>query len=560
MYTPLNKENEAVKGKKKNKVGFPKGRQVLPKARDEISELLNSGSKGREFLIENLHLIQDRYNQLPVALLAALADQMSLSQTEVYEVASFYHHFTVVKENEQPLPKLTVRICNGIACEMSGANNQYKELARRASDDFNVVHAPCVGACHYAPVAVVGQRQILSSNVTKVKNAIAKAETTSELPSYESINAYRSLGGYDKLTACKEGKLSREEVLDQIEKSGLRGMGGAGFPVFRKWEFLNGTPKPRAIVVNADEGEPGTFKDRYCFETSPHKVLEGMLIAAWFTEAEDAYIYLRDEYAQVRQILIREIAAIETAGLNNGVNIHLRRGAGAYICGEESALLESIEGKRGLPRNRPPYPAQKGLFGRPTLINNVETLYWVSEILRNGSDWYTGEGRPRFFSVSGRIQKPGVVLAPSGVTAKELIDDYCGGMVDGHKFKAYLPGGASGGILPASLGEIPIDFGTLEEYDCFVGSAAVIIFSDHDHIPDVALNLIEFFADESCGQCTPCRLGCEKMIELIKQEKLDKNLIEELDTVMRDASICGLGQAAPNPITLGLKYFKDEFE
>ena len=560
MHTPLNNRGEtAKKEKKENKTGFPKGRMILPIANDQIQELLKGRPKGRDFLIENLHLIQDRHNQLPVSLLAALAEQMSLSQTEVYEVASFYHHFRVIKENDQPLPDLTVRICNGIACEMAGAKDLHSKLLEQQNNEFNVVQAPCVGACHFAPVSVVGQNQIPTSDLEKVQRAITKGKITEDTPDYEPLEGYRSLGGYDRLAECIKNKLSREDVLSQLERSGLKGMGGAGFSVFKKWKFLEGKPKPRAIVVNADEGEPGTFKDRLCFETSPHKVLEGMLIAAWVVEAEEAYIYLRDEYPQVRQILLKEIEAIEAAGLNKGVTIHLRRGAGAYICGEESALLESIEGKRGLPRNRPPYPAEQGLFGKPTLINNVETLYWVTEILRNGSDWYIAEGRPRFYSVSGRIKNPGVVRAPSGVTATKLINDYCGGMADGHHFKAYLPGGASGGILPASLAEIPLDFGTLEEYGCFVGSAAVVVFSDQDQIPDVAQNLIKFFADESCGQCTPCRLGCEKMIELIQKEKLDENLIEDLTTVMQDASICGLGQAAPNPLVSGLKHFKDEF-
>ena len=561
MHTPFETSNKAPEQKNKNnKTGFPKGRFVLPKAIEEIQKLLGGHSMEREFLIENLHIIQDRHNQLPASLLAALAQKMSLSQAEVYEVASFYHHFKVIKEEDQPLPKLTVRICDGIACEMSGATNLFRELSKQENTDFNVVHAPCVGACNSAPVAVVGQRQIPLSNAKKVMRAITMGEITPVMPTYENLNTYRSLGGYEKLIECKANLLSREHVLDQLEKSGLRGMGGAGFPVFRKWKFLEGKTKPRAIVVNADEGEPGTFKDRLCFGSSPHKVLEGMLIAAWVVEAEDAYIYLRDEYPEVRQILLKEIAALEKAKLTDGVVIHLRRGAGAYICGEESALLESIEGKRGLPRNRPPYPAEQGLFGKPTLINNVETLYWVCEILRKGPDWYIGEGCPRFYSVSGRINKPGIVLAPSGVTAIELINDYCGGMTTGHDFKAYLPGGASGGILPASMAELPLDFGTLEEHGCFVGSAAVVIFSNHDQIPDVALNLIKFFADESCGQCTPCRLGCDKMIELIQKGNLDDNLIDDLSNVMHDASICGLGQAAPNPIASGLKHFKGEFK
>jgi len=544
---------------KNRKVGLPKGRQVDEESLMEIRELICGKSLDRQYLIERLHLIQDKYNQIPVRLLAALAHEMNLSQSEVYEVATFYHHFEVVKEDETPRPSLTVRVCDGIACEMAGSAALFAELKGLESSEFQVLHAPCVGACHQAPVSVVAKNQIHSAASESVLEAVRTGAHSAELPTYQTLDDYKENGGYRALERLVDGELSRDEVLDQLEKAQLRGMGGAGFPVYRKWQFLEGSREPRAVVVNADEGEPGTFKDRFCFETEPHKVLEGMLIAANVVGAEDAYIYLRDEYPQVHQILDDEIQALEAKNLNMGVKIHLRRGAGAYICGEESALLESIEGKRGLPRNRPPYPAQAGVFGRPTLINNVETLFWVSEILNNGYEWYIDSGRPRFYSVSGRVNKPGVVKAPSGVTANQLLIDHCGGILEGHSFKAYLPGGASGGILPADMADIPLDFGTLEQHGCFVGSAAVVIFSDQDRIPDVTKNLLKFFADESCGQCTPCRLGCEKMIGLLGNDKLKEGLIDELSAVMRDASICGLGQAAPNPVTTGMKHFKDEY-
>ena len=542
------------------KVGLPKGRLVDAPARGEIRDLLSGKSTERQYLIEHLHLIQDKYNQLPAPLLAALAEKMKLSQSEVYEVATFYHHFAVVLENQPARPPLTIRVCDGIACELAGANKLFDNLLDCQELDFEIIHAPCVGACHRAPVAVVGKNQIWEADPATVSKAIADGRVNERTTSHQTLNAYRENGGYVVLGKILSGELDREEVLGRLEASGVRGMGGAGFPVHKKWRFLEGTKAPRAIVVNADEGEPGTFKDRHCLETEPHKVLEGMLVAANVVGASDAYIYLRDEYPHIHQMLLTELSELGNTNLARGVQIHLRRGAGAYICGEESALLESIEGKRGLPRNRPPYPAQSGVFGRPTLINNVETLYWVSEILKKGPAWYVDEGHPRFYSVSGRIKKPGIVRAPSNITAAKLIEEFCGGILDGHTFKAYLPGGASGGILPATMSDIALDFGTLEEFGCFIGSAAVVVFSDQDTIPDVALNLLKFFADESCGQCTPCRLGCEKMIALLKDATFDERLLSELSTVMRDASICGLGQAAPNPVTTGMAHFRDEFK
>ncbi|MBM08667.1 MAG: NADH-quinone oxidoreductase subunit F [Magnetovibrio sp.] len=536
---------------------FPKGRQIENQTLEDIQALLGDRPRNRDLLIEYLHLIQDRYKQLSAAHLAALADEMRLSQTEIYEVATFYHHFDVVKENEESPGSLTIRVCDGIACEMQDSNRLLGELAERyKQDSIRIVHAPCVGACDKAPVAVVGQCQVTSASMEKLENAIKSGKTKPDTPNYKDFNTYVSEGGYQAWQSCIDGGSLRSEIVSVIENSGLRGLGGAGFPTARKWQFLENTPKPRLVAINADEGEPGTFKDRYCFETNPHRVLEGILIATWTVEAESVYIYLRDEYPQVHALLLNEISQLASANLTAGIKIHLRRGAGAYICGEESAMLESIEGKRGLPRNRPPFPAQSGLFNRPTLINNVETMYWIPEIIKNGAEWYKEQGRPHFFSVSGRVKEPGVKLAPAGITANQLINDYCNGMLDGHTFNAYLPGGASGGILPAHMGNLPLDFGTLDEFGCFIGSSAVVIFSDSDDIRAICKNLLRFFEYESCGQCTPCRVGCEKMLKLIDAPKWDVSLIDELSQTMRDASICGLGQAAPNPIISAIRFFE----
>jgi NADH:ubiquinone oxidoreductase subunit F (NADH-binding) len=466
----------------------------------------------------------------------------------------------VVKEGETGPPALTVRVCNGITCEMMGSASLLEELAARygGGTEIRIVHAPCVGACDRAPVAVVGQRQIYFANTARVAEAANAGNNSAHLPDYIELDAYRADDGYAVWNACRNGERDRDEVIDVVDRSGLRGLGGAGFPTARKWGFLKGTPKPRLIAINADEGEPGTFKDRYCFETDPHRVLEGILIAAWAVEADAAYIYLRDEYPQCRDLLLKEIARLEADDITGGISLHLRRGAGSYICGEESAMLESIEGKRGLPRNRPPFPAQEGLFKRPTLINNVETMFWLRDIIVNGADWYQKQGRQHFYSVSGRVNEPGVKLAPAGVTVRQLIEDYCGGMQDGHAFKAYLPGGASGGLLPADKGDVPLDFGALDEYGCFTGSSAVVVFSEHDDVRAICRNLIHFFEYESCGQCTPCRVGCEKMLKLIDAPNWDENLIMELSAAMRDASICGLGQAAPNPVESALRFFAED--
>ena len=543
--------------KDKNKIGQLKGRVVRREDKIIITKILSDRPKEPELLIEYLHLIQDRYNCLPAGLLVALADFMGLSLAAVYEVASFYHHFDIVEE-EAHINSLTIRVCNGIACEILGSKKLYDNLREGAEDNYNLVYAPCVGACDRAPVSVVGKSQVFYGDIARIKKLRDNPDKVVSLPPYQDLNSYSSQKGYIIFNQLRDQKISKLDVTEILKVSDLRGMGGAGFPVFKKWEFMRNQSKPRVLVVNADEGEPGTFKDRYCLENYPHIVLEGSLISAWVNEVDEIYIYLRDEYPQVRQILENEIKEIESAGLFARGHIKLRRGAGAYICGEETALLESIEGKRGLPRNRPPYPAENGLFGMPTLVHNVETLYWITKILLNGADWYKQNGSPRIYSVSGRVASPGVVIAPSGVSARELIYDYCGGMSEGEEFKAYLPGGASGGILPSHMSDIPLEFGSLEEYGCFVGSGGIVVFSDQDNIIQIVLNLLRFFAEESCGQCTPCRLGCDKLINLTQQETRDEVLIEEIISVMRDASICGLGQAAPNPLSTVLRYMKSD--
>jgi len=536
---------------------FPKGRQVDSSALDEICGVLGNKSRRADLLIEHLHLVQDKFGHISARHLAALADEMKLSQAEVYEVATFYAHFDVIKEGQNPPPDLTVRVCDGIACELAGAGDLANTLKSALGDTVRVIPAPCMGACDAAPAAMVGKNRVAPANVSIVTSAL-DSQPTQPVPS--GFESYLAQGGYALLKSCQAGEREREDVLAEIEESGLRGLGGAGFPVARKWRFMLDAPKPRLMAINADEGEPGTFKDRHCLETDPHRVIEGALLAAWVIDAEEIYIYLRDEYPHIHLILEAEIANVEKAGLCNGVTFHLRRGAGAYICGEESALLESLEGKRGLPRNRPPYPAQSGLFGRPTLINNVESLFWLRQIVEDGARVYQEAGRPHFFSVSGRVNDPGVKCAPAGTTVRQLIDDYAGGMAHGHSLKAFLPGGASGGILPASMADVPLDFGTLEEYGCFVGSAAVVVISDQDDIKAVVRNLVRFFEDESCGQCTPCRAGCEKLSVLLRAPDWDEELIAELANAMRDASICGLGQAAANPVVSALRFLKDQMD
>jgi formate dehydrogenase len=542
----------------------PKGRQLEPTAVAEVRALLGDEPRRRDLLIEYLHLIQDQYGHLSARHLAALADEMRLAQTEVYEVATFYAHFDVVQEGDEPPAPLTVRVCDGIACEMAGAQAMLAELIEQTGREVRVRRAPCMGRCDRAPVVEVGHNHLMGTGTGSVIAAIREGRTEHRVPDYIDYNSYVAEGGYRLLRECLSGQRTVEEIISALEHSELRGLGGAGFPTGRKWRIVRGYEGPRLMAVNCDEGEPGTFKDRHYLEHDPHRFIEGMLIAAWVVEAETCYVYVRDEYRAIQEFNEKEITRLEADGLLEGLKVEIRRGAGAYICGEESAMIESIEGKRGLPRNRPPYVAEVGLFGRPTLENNVETLYWVRDILERGPEWFAGAGRNgrkgwRSYSVSGRIREPGVKLAPAGITIRELIDEFCGGMQDGHRFKAYLPGGASGGILPASLGDVPLDFGTLEQYGCFIGSAAVVVFSEQDNMKDVALNLMRFFEDESCGQCTPCRVGTEKAVKLMSRDRWDEGLLSELSRTMTDASICGLGQAAGNPINSVLKYFREDF-
>jgi len=549
-------------------VPFPKGRQVDSDALREVQALLGDRPRRRDLLIEHLHLIQDRYHCLSARHLTALAHEMKLALAEVYEVATFYAHFDVVLDGETPPPPVTVRVCDSLTCAMMGADKLLADLPAALGPDVRVVRAPCMGACHRAPACAIGHALHENATVESVAAAVTEARAHDghlepKIPDYIDFDRYRADAGYRLLEDCLAGRRDREQILQVMENAKLRGLGGAGFPTGRKWRLVCQAPKPRMMAINGDEGEPGTFKDRHYLETDPHRMLEGMLIAAWVVEAEEVYIYLRDEYPQCREILLREIPKVEQAGLSRHTKIHLRRGAGAYICGEESAMIESIEGKRGLPRHKPPYPGQVGIFGRPTLINNVETVWWVRDIVEKGADWFASFGRNgctglRSFSVSGRVKEPGVKLAPAGITVRELIDEYCGGMAEGHEFKGYLPGGASGGILPASMADIPMDFGQFEKHGCFIGSHAVVILSDKDNMKDVALNLMRFFEDESCGQCTPCRVGTEKAVKLMSQPTWDVALLEELARVMTDASICGLGQAACNPVKMVMKHFRED--
>src|SRR5688572_23660731 len=546
----------------------PKGRSVDPAARDEVCALLGDAPRRTDLLIEYLHKIQDRYGCLQARHLVALASELRMAMAEVYEVATFYHHFDVIKEGETAPPEITIRVCDSISCELAGAHELLTTLQSRFGARVRVKAAPCVGRCETAPVAVVGQHPIPHATAALVSAAVDAGDLThpaggSVTPGHVAYDAYRAAGGYALAAACQTGSKAPADVIGLMEDSGLRGLGGAGFPAGRKWKLVAAEPAPRLLAINIDEGEPGTFKDRYYLERDPHRFLEGAIIAAWAVGIEAVYIYLRDEYHGCRAILERELEALRANPPCRVPEFHLRRGAGAYICGEESAMIESIEGKRGEPRLRPPYVAQVGLFGRPTLEHNMETLHWVREIVERGPEWFAGHGRNgrkglRSFSVSGRVKKPGVHLAPAGITLRELIDEYCGGMLDGHELYGYLPGGASGGILPASKADVPLDFDTLNPYGCFIGSAAVIVLSQHDRARDAAASMMEFFAHESCGKCTPCRVGTEKAAGLVKGNHWDQELLEELSQAMMDASICGLGQAAPNPVLSVLKYFPHE--
>jgi formate dehydrogenase len=552
---------------KQRKRQGPKGRQVDAQALAEVKDLV-TGPLRQDLLIEYLHRINDRHGQLGAPHLAALAQLLGLAQTEVYEVATFYHHFDVVKESADGSlaapAALTVRVCDGLSCEMAGARQLLERLPALLGSAVRVLAAPCIGRCEQAPVAVVHQNPVPRATLEAVQAEVSAGHSRHVPSPYIDFDAYVAEGGYALLRDCMENRRDVESVIKTMEDSGLRGLGGAGFPAGRKWRIVRGERAPRLMAVNIDEGEPGTFKDRWYLERDPHRFLEGMLIAAWAVGIAGIYVYLRDEYHGCRALLETELAKLQA---NPPVaplpNIELRRGAGAYICGEESAMIESIEGKRGMPRLRPPYVAQVGLFGRPTLEHNFETLYWVRELLEKGGAWFAAQGRNgrkglRSFSVSGRVKDPGVKLAPAGITIRELIDEYCGGMQDGQEFYGYLPGGASGGILPASMADIPLDFDTLQPHGCFIGSAAVIVLSSRDTAKDAARNMMRFFEHESCGQCTPCRVGTAKANVLIAHDKWDKPLLADLSQVMRDASICGLGQAAPNPVDCVVKYFPNE--
>ncbi len=551
-------------GRRRKRRRSGRGRPVDPVALQEVRALIGDAPRRRDLLIEHLHAIQDRHHAISAAHLNALAEEMRLAPAEVFEVATFYHHFDVVKEGESAPPAVTVRVCDGLSCEMAGAQNLLALLRNGGyGEGVRIITAPCVGRCETAPIAVVNQNAIDRATVADVDAAIESKAFSAAIPPYARMADYVEGGGYELLRACVRGERTADDVIAIMENAGLRGLGGAGFPAGRKWKIVRAEPAPRLMAVNIDEGEPGTFKDRYYLERDPHRFLEGMLIAAWAVGIAEIYVYLRDEYAGVRRILTDEIAALQRNAPVPLPPIHLRRGAGAYICGEESAMIESIEGKKGMPRLRPPYVAQVGVFGRPTLEHNMETLYWVREIVERGADWFTSHGRHgrkglRSFSVSGRVRKPGVHLAPAGITIRELIDEYAGGMLPGHTFYGYFPGGASGGILPASMDDIPLDFDTLNQYGCFIGSAAIIVLSDKDTAKSAALNMLRFFHDESCGQCTPCRVGTAKAVALMERDAWDRDLLTDLSTVMMDASICGLGQAAPNPFLCVYKYFPHE--
>lgn len=566
-------QNNQNKQSKQRKRQFSKGRQVQAHALAQVQELLQNRSLERALLIEHLHLIQDHYGQLSDSHLAALAQEMRLPQAEVFEVASFYHHFSIVNNPEQEIGPIKLRICEGLSCEMAGANQlahdylqAYTEHTHHTGRAIQLERVPCLGRCEQAPAAMLDQSALPECKLSDIDELSRTPQSQTALPNFLNLSDYRAQGGYQHWENCLQGRHDREALFQLLENSGLRGLGGAGFPAGRKWRIVAQQPQPRLMAVNIDEGEPGTFKDRHYLERDPHRFLEGVLIAAWAVEIADVYIYIRDEYHDARKLLLQEIAELQLhfAALDLP-RLHVRRGAGAYICGEESAMIESIEGKRGLPRLRPPFVAQVGLFNRPTLEHNFETLYWIPTLMQNGAQWFNSQGRNgrsglRSFSVSGRVNKPGVHCAPAGISLTELIEEYCGGMQDGHHLYAYLPGGASGGILPASLAHLPLDFDTLQSYGCFIGSAAIIVLSQQDSAKNAARNMMHFFKYESCGQCTPCRVGTEKAYDLILQESWNQDLLKDLSQVMRDASICGLGQAAPNPIDCVIRYFPEELK
>ncbi len=558
MDKPVSRKRNKMKGEKR-------GRRVNPDALKQVQDLISALPVRRDLLIEYLHLIQDKFGHISAAHITALASTMGLATTEVYEVATFYHHFDVIKEGEQAPPELTVRVCDSISCEMNNAETLVKELTTFHGDNVRIQRVPCVGRCDTAPIAVVGQKPIDHATLESVNKYVEVHDTESPISDYVTYNRYVNSGGYQLVKRMFDTTNGPEKVIEIMKDSGLRGLGGAGFPAGQKWDIVSKQEGPRILAVNIDEGEPGTFKDRYFLERDPHRFIEGALIAAQVVGIENIYIYLRDEYANCYTMLLHELDELKKDPPCQLPHIELRRGAGAYICGEESAMIESIEGKRGMPRLRPPFVAQVGVFGRPTLEHNLETLFWVRDILEKGASWFSEQGRNgrtgmRSFSVSGRVKKPGVHITDAGITIKELIEEHCGGMLDGHEFYGYFPGGASGGILPASMGDIPLDFDTLNEHGCFIGSAAIIVFSDKDKARDLARNAMSFFAHESCGKCTPCRVGTSKAAMLMKKPQWDQPLMKELSQTMSDASICGLGQAASNPMTSVMNYFPNELD
>ncbi len=548
----------------KNKNFYPKGRDSKDSDIAEIKDLIDHLPLKRDMLIEYLHLIQDKYNQIRKKHLAALANLLKIPMAEAFEVATFYAHFDVIDDEDESLPPTTIRVCDSLTCELFGANDLMKKLESTLDKKkVRVVRAPCMGLCDKAPACEVGHNHLEKFSLKDVENALSKNEVHPKEVGGIDFSTYTQDDGYKTLLKCYEGKLSVDEVIDELNKSGLKGMGGAGFPSGQKWKFVRMEKGPRLMTINGDEGEPGTFKDKLSLETNMQKFFEGMLIAAWAVEEKKIYIYMRDEYPGIIKKMKNELTKLENSKiLREDTKIYVRRGAGAYICGEESAMIESIEGKRGLPRHKPPFVSKVGLFGKPTLNHNIETVYWVRDILEKGHKWYSNQGKkghkgPHSYSVSGRVKNPGVKLAPAGITMNELLNEYCGGMQDGHNFFGYLPGGASGGILPAEKADIPLDFGSLEKHGCFIGSGAIVVFSHKDSIKNVVLNLLKFFNDESCGQCTPCRVGTEKAVKLLEKNIWDEKLLRELVDTMSEASICGLGQAAGNPITCSLNYFKD---
>ena len=551
--------------KKKKRRWTPKGRQVEDKYLDEVSKLFSGLIFKRDELIEYLHILQDKFGVLYDKHLVALSTIINLPLSEIYEVATFYAHFNIVKDSKDYNPVNVVRVCESLTCELFGAHKLLQDIKKLENKNIKVVPGPCMGRCNVAPTVCVGKNYVDVANFDKVKKTIDEKNFDTFIPDYINLSAYKKKGGYEIANKIKNGVISKKQVLDSLNESGLKGKGGAGFPTGKKWEIVSNYNGKKYVAVNGDEGEPGTFKDRSYLESDPHRFLEGALIASYFINAHKVYIYMRDEYPAVIKILLDEINKMEDEEIIPKDFFIVRRGAGAYICGEESAMIESIEGKRGLPRHRPPYVAEIGLFGCPTLTNNLETLFWVRDIIEKGAKWFAEKGSNgnkgfHSFSVSGRVKNPGVKVAPAGITIQQLIDEYCDGMADGHTFKGYLPGGASGGILPATMNDIPLDYGSKELMDagCFLGSAAVVVLSDHDNMKDVALNLLKFFEEESCGQCTPCRSGTEKTVKLMQEKNWNKEKLKDLSEVMAQASICGLGQAATNPLNSVLKYFSNE--